>query len=402
MKEIPHKPTPADFGINQNDWEEYEKLLRKNSSDHYADNFIIVFEIIVFVVCLIVVVYFGSPYVNIGSFGWFCILRFVIVTFGVLVITGCLSFVVGFILFPVYLLVDKCLSAHFDNRFKTALSSFGNKEAFDKYNRALEYYHQSEFSSPEHYSHLYPGIDEFEYNREKYIESKLSFLVVEIKKEISYLNSQINEKWWFDLSPKEFENEVALWFGRQGYIAKTTTYVGDGGVDVVLEKQGEKIYVQCKHYNSPVGVAVLRELFGVVKSDNVSAGILVCLVNPTKGAQDFAQNNGIRVITAKELAAKSTGIGNIDKGVIYVDANKIIGKEEPCVYVGPLGLVFNLFHYEKDAKSFAQKLARNGYYSTIVYVDSLYYVIVSKDSVLTKTRLFQRFGCYPSHAVVSD
>lgn len=310
-------------------------------------------------------------------------------------------------LFIVPLFVSLCST--FENAFdgysvkelKSFIKERNLEEEISRYNSALSRY-ESETSSLSMYCNRYPGIDKYEFNREKYIESKLSFLVMEIKKEIAYLNSQVNEKWWFDLSPKEFENEVALWFNRQGYIAKTTTYVGDGGVDVVLEKQGEKIYVQCKHYNSPVGVAVLRELFGVVKSDNVSAGILVCLVNPTKGAQDFAQNNGIRVITAKELAAKSTGIGNIDKGVIYVDSNKIIGKEEPCVYVGPLGLVFNLFHYEKDAKSFAQKLARNGYYSTIVLVDSLYYVIISKDSVLTKTKFFQRFGCYPSHAVVSD
>lgn len=296
--------------------------------------------------------------------------------------------------------IERVRSRVANKKMRDFLNGENRKEKFNKYHQSKEKsYCDADFS---YYCRLYPEIEKYNYSREKYIESKMPLFLNRVQQEISYLNSQINEKWWFDLSPKEFENEVALWFGRQGYIAKTTTYVSDGGVDVVLEKQGEKIYVQCKHYNSPVGVAVLRELFGVVKSDNVSAGILVCLVNPTKGAQDFAQNNGIRVITAKELAAKSTGIGNIDKGVIYLDANKIIGREEPCVYVGPLGLVFNLFHYEKDAKSFAQKLARNGYYSTIVYVDSLYYVIVSKDSVLTKTRLFQRFGCYPSHAVVSD
>ncbi len=390
-----------EFGILNTEFHEYKQLKKESTKKHIQlskREFSIVF-CVSGILCVILLIYwlFGYENLNRFAFGYGPGLKF----FFVVCIAWLSFFISGIIVGgSISFAIEMVRSRVANKKMKDFLNSENRIEKFYKYHQAKVKSHcDADFS---YYCRLYPGIEKYNYSREKYIESKMLLFQNQVQQEITYLNSQINEKWWFDLSPKEFENEVALWFGRQGYIAKTTTYVGDGGVDVVLEKQGEKIYVQCKHYNSPVGVAVLRELFGVVKSDNVSAGILVCLVNPTKGAQDFAQNNGIRVITAKELAAKSTGIGNIDKGVIYVDANKIIGKEEPCVYVGPLGLVFNLFHYEKDAKSFAQKLARNGYYSTIVYVDSLYYVIVSKDSVLTKTRLFQRFGCYPSHAVVSD
>lgn len=401
MKVAPYYPTPIEFGISDTELCEYERLSEESTrkvvqlSDRKTSIVLCISRLFcVFLFFLLT----GSEFLSRFELDYGAGMKiFLLVSIAFLT-----YFISGTIVGGIVLIVIEGVRRRVsNNRKKDFLSRENRKEKFGQYHEAKvkAHYSSSDFS---YYCYLYPGIEKHGYDRDHYVENKVEEIVATLKKEISYLNSQINEKWWFDLSPKEFEDEVALWFGRQGYVSKTTSYVGDGGVDVVVEKQSEKIYVQCKHYNSPVGVSVLRELFGVVKSDKVSGGILVCLVNPTKGAQEFAQNNGIGIITAKELASKSASISNIDTGVRYVNVNKVIGKEEPYAYVGPLGLIFDLFHYEKDAKSLAQRMAKRGYYSTILYADGLYYVIVSKDSVLTKTRLFQRFGCYPSHAVVSD
>ena len=45
---------------------------------------------------------------------------------------------------------------------------------------------------------------------------------------MDYLENIVKQDWWFNLSPLEFEKEVAEWFKRQGYEAETTSYVNDG------------------------------------------------------------------------------------------------------------------------------------------------------------------------------
>lgn len=78
-----------------------------------------------------------------------------------------------------------------------------------------------------------------------------------------------------------------------GYEVHPTQYSGDGGVDIILKDSKGIIYVQCKAHKSKVGVAVVRELFGVMTSKNVDRGIVVSLHGFTKGAYALADKTGI-------------------------------------------------------------------------------------------------------------
>lgn len=50
----------------------------------------------------------------------------------------------------------------------------------------------------------------------------------------------------------------------------------DGGVDLRLRKNGQVVFVQCKHWKArSVGVKVVCELFGVMAAKNVKHGIVV-------------------------------------------------------------------------------------------------------------------------------
>ena len=49
----------------------------------------------------------------------------------------------------------------------------------------------------------------------------------------------------------------------------------DGGVDLILERPGERVLVQCKHWKAwKVGVQTIRELFGVMTLKGASGGIV--------------------------------------------------------------------------------------------------------------------------------
>ena len=50
------------------------------------------------------------------------------------------------------------------------------------------------------------------------------------------------------MSPYDFEKYIAQLFEHFGYSAATTPYKRDGGIDIVLYKNGVQSYVQCKKY----------------------------------------------------------------------------------------------------------------------------------------------------------
>jgi restriction system protein len=79
------------------------------------------------------------------------------------------------------------------------------------------------------------------------------------------------------LSWKDFETLVEAAYRRDGYQVEATSSGADGGVDVVLRRDGETTYVQCKHWRQrQVGVRPVRELRGCMAADGVPRGILIC------------------------------------------------------------------------------------------------------------------------------
>jgi restriction system protein len=82
----------------------------------------------------------------------------------------------------------------------------------------------------------------------------------------------LNEMTW-----REFEMLVGEAFRRKGYMVSETGGGGaDGGVDLVLSKDGEKFLVQCKKWKAfKVGVTTIRELYGVMAAGGAAGGFVV-------------------------------------------------------------------------------------------------------------------------------
>jgi restriction endonuclease len=109
-------------------------------------------------------------------------------------------------------------------------------------------------------------------------------------------------KFWFGLSGYEFEKEMGAIYGNLGYRARVTKGSGDGGIDIILKKDGLTEIVQCKAYKNPAGPKEVRELFGVFSGNSkYDKSVLVCLGGFTKGAKDFARGKPIRLLECDDV-----------------------------------------------------------------------------------------------------
>ena len=105
------------------------------------------------------------------------------------------------------------------------------------------------------------------------------------------------------LSWREFEELVAEAFRRKGYFVLENPERGpDGGVDLRLRKNGQLVFVQCKHWKTKkVGVKTVRELFGVMTAQKVAHGIVVTFGEFTEDAKEFATGKFIQLIAGNQL-----------------------------------------------------------------------------------------------------
>ncbi len=142
----------------------------------------------------------------------------------------------------------------------------------------------------------------------------LSFLnyLIRRKKRVSLFNSQKDMETLRSMSWQNFEKLVGEVYRKQGYtITETGGGGADGGVDLVLKKNGETILVQCKHWKmESVGVVIVRQLLGVVYDKKASGGIVITSGTFTQEAIDFSRGNPIQLVNGKELHAMIGRIKN--------------------------------------------------------------------------------------------
>jgi len=105
------------------------------------------------------------------------------------------------------------------------------------------------------------------------------------------------------MSWREFEQLVAAGFRLRGYTVHDMGGQGpDGGVDLVLSKDAECYLVQCKQWRATkVGVAVVRELYGVMAAEGAAGGFVVTSGSFTEEAVAFASGRNIQLLAGSEL-----------------------------------------------------------------------------------------------------
>jgi restriction system protein len=106
-----------------------------------------------------------------------------------------------------------------------------------------------------------------------------------------------------EMSWREFELLVGEVYRLQGFgVAEIGGAGPDGGVDLVLRRGNEKFFVQCKHWRATsVGVAVIRELFGVMSARGATGGAVVTGGTFTPEAKAFAAECKVQLVDGTVL-----------------------------------------------------------------------------------------------------
>jgi restriction system protein len=100
----------------------------------------------------------------------------------------------------------------------------------------------------------------------------------------------------YQLEPRQFEELVAELFYRKGYDVELTRASKDGGKDLYIAKRSDigtlLFVVECKKYapDRPVGVELVRHLYGVVEAERVTGGILATTSRFTRDAKAFQES----------------------------------------------------------------------------------------------------------------
>ncbi len=103
-----------------------------------------------------------------------------------------------------------------------------------------------------------------------------------------------------NISWEDFEILTGEVFRRKGYrVSRRGGNGPDGGVDLELLAGKDKYLVQCKQWKTTrVGVATVRELYGVMAAEGAVGGFVVAAGDFTADAKKFAEGRSIELVSA--------------------------------------------------------------------------------------------------------
>ena len=108
-------------------------------------------------------------------------------------------------------------------------------------------------------------------------------------------------KFYHKMTPREFEYYCAEILTQHKWIAHVTQASHDQGTDIIAEKKGIRIIIQCKKYSKPVGNFAVQEVAAALAYKNADRGIVVATSGFTSAALELAKCNNILLLDHREL-----------------------------------------------------------------------------------------------------
>ncbi len=119
---------------------------------------------------------------------------------------------------------------------------------------------------------------------------------------------------WKEVDPLQFEKLTALIFEKLGFRTKLIGGPGDKGIDIIAQKEGQNVFIQCKRM-SKVGPNYLREFYGSI-TDKLKKGDKAVFVTSglyTLQGKEFARLKNIELVDGlilKEMTDSINKQGN--------------------------------------------------------------------------------------------
>ncbi len=99
-----------------------------------------------------------------------------------------------------------------------------------------------------------------------------------------------------------YERYCAELLDRAGWRAHATSASGDQGADVVAERAGIRLVLQCKRYGKPVGNAAVQEIAAAAHYWTADMSAVVSNAGFTPSARKLARATGVHLLHHDELA----------------------------------------------------------------------------------------------------
>jgi hypothetical protein len=101
--------------------------------------------------------------------------------------------------------------------------------------------------------------------------------------------------------PLEYERGVADRLKILGWNARVTPGSGDQGVDVVANKAGKCLVIQCKLYSYPVGNKAVQEVYAAKQYEKADFAAVITNASFTASARQLASSTGVILLHHEDL-----------------------------------------------------------------------------------------------------
>jgi restriction system protein len=108
------------------------------------------------------------------------------------------------------------------------------------------------------------------------------------------------------MSPADFEIFCAEQLKTAGWHAEVTMRSRDKGVDIIAQKAGTRVVVQCKLYSGAVGSAAVQEIVAGRAHERAHYGVVVSNNRYTAPAEQLALSNGVLLLHFRDLVKLDT------------------------------------------------------------------------------------------------
>ena len=115
------------------------------------------------------------------------------------------------------------------------------------------------------------------------------------------------------MSGAQFEVFTADVFRAMGHQAVVLGGAGDQGVDVIVNRRGERVAVQCKNHKRPVGNRPVQEVYAGAKHHRCVEACVVAPAGYTGGAFALASSTGVSLYDADTVRQWIRKVDEIEK-----------------------------------------------------------------------------------------
>jgi restriction system protein len=103
------------------------------------------------------------------------------------------------------------------------------------------------------------------------------------------------------MTGREFELYCREILHDAGWQAALTPGSGDQGADIIAEKEGRRVVIQCKFYNGTVGNKAVQEAYAAAAFQDAPYAVVVTNSVFTKSAHQLAHKNGVLLMHHTDL-----------------------------------------------------------------------------------------------------